>query len=90
MQPGHLINLLIEQMKTLLQNNPRGLQNEAHVITYTNNQANNIKQAMWSYMNNMKKFGASNFLYDNKPNYTPNWGCDLDIRMTAILTGIYQ
>ena len=88
MQPGHLINLLIEQMKTLLQNNPRGLQNEAHVITYTNNQANNIKQAMWGYMNNIKKIGASHFLYDNKQNHTPNWGGDLEIRMTAILTGI--
>ena len=67
---------------------PRGLSNEAHVNTYINNQTNNIKQAMWTYINKMIKFAASHFIYDNKHNYTPTWGGDLELRQTAILTGI--
>ena len=87
MHPGHLIHLIIDQIKTILRHNPRGLSNEAHVNTYINNQTNNIKQTMWTYINKMIKFTASHFIYDNKHNYTPDWGGDLELRQTAILTG---
>ena len=36
----------------------------------------------------MIKFAASHFIYDNKHNYTPDWGGDFELRQTAILTGM--
>ena len=74
MHPGHLVHLIIEQIKTILRLWPRGLSNEAHVNTYINNQTNNIKQTMWTYINKMIKFAASHFIYDNKHNHTSTWG----------------
>ena len=66
----------------------RGLSNEAHVNTYINNQTNNIKQTMWTYINKMIKFAASHFIYDNKHNHTSTWGGAFELRQTAILTGM--
>ena len=43
---------------------------------------------MWAYINKMIKFAASHFIYDNKHNYTPDWGGDFELRQTAILTGM--
>ena len=74
MHPGHLVHLIIEQIKTILRLWPRGLSNEAHVNTYINNQTNNIKQTMWTYINKMIKFAASHFIYDNKHNHTSTRG----------------
>ena len=63
MHPGYLVHLIINQIKTILRYDPRGLSNEAHVNTYINNQTNNIKQTMRTYINKMIKFTASHFIY---------------------------
>jgi hypothetical protein len=86
-EPGHLIKLLIALGQKLTQQQPSGLNNTSHTCTYTPNEANNIQEAIKKYIKKIKKFGASEFVEDNKTKFTNYWGTDLEIRLTAILVG---